>query len=477
MRVKGAELSAPPLAVYLLAACLREAGHEVDVLDPVEMDRGMTSPEIGTRSRSIVSSPEDDIPELRLRATRADLVGISSNTFGWPAALRMIRVIRRACPGLPIVLGGTHPTYLAEDVLCRTSADYVVRGEGERALVRLADALDGPTGSLADVPGLSYRKGESVVHNPSPEPLPVECLNELPLPAYDLLPAGAYRAISLETSRGCRYACSFCSIPHQALWRGLGVDAVRRRIDHAIRFAGKLQSVSRYGSKTSTVLTFVDDCFSIDMTRAVEILRHVLDCDLRAQGMELSYEARATDMCHPQIGECLARIPLQMILLGADCGYDEGLKRIGKGMKSEDIRAAAAAAQRAGFMDSLLFAFIIGYPWERKTDVLRTLDFAYELSTQYGAATNINWLLCLPGSRFWERRHEMGFHLDPHDYDEIGVGTFELLRRTAFQLSTEDFAEIAAYHRYCAALASLGDRHGRMIFRQVHERGPEEFLF
>src|SRR5439155_708517 len=108
-----------------------------------------------------------------------------------------------------VVLGGTHTSFLPEEGL--EHADFVIRGEGEFAFQELVDAIQRGDG-FEKILNLSYRQDGRVVSNPERPKIPNLDVN--PIPDYTLIsgwkPGGV---ISVATSRGCPFSCTFCSVP------------------------------------------------------------------------------------------------------------------------------------------------------------------------------------------------------------------------------------------------------------------------
>lgn len=190
-----------PLGLLYLAGYVRAQGHEVAVFD-------------GTF--------EEDVSAFsaRLAAEKPDLVGISAVLPLREMALTLASDAKAAA--VPTILGGPDPTKDPAHYLQYPQVDMVVHHEGEQtldSLLRLLDAGPLTPDLLAGEPGIAYRDaaGTPVVNQPRP---PVENLDELPLPARDLIDMdryldtwreeNGYSSLTISTSRGCPYGCDWC---------------------------------------------------------------------------------------------------------------------------------------------------------------------------------------------------------------------------------------------------------------------------
>ena len=144
---------------------------------------------------------------------RPDLVGISSLFSAYhQEALACAREIKKRLK-VPIVMGGAHVSAMPEPVLMDPHVDFVIRGEGERALVELVRAFD-ERGDVASVANLGYKRGGEPILNPVAVNY---SLNELPPADLSDFANGRYLfegrpLCSLVTSRGCPHRCAFCSV-------------------------------------------------------------------------------------------------------------------------------------------------------------------------------------------------------------------------------------------------------------------------
>ncbi len=98
---------------------------------------------------------------------RPDVVGLSIMTFQRHTARKVIALVRRLRPEATIVVGGYDPSLAPEAYEDAASGvDVIVRGEGDLTFRELLRALESGR-DLADVTGLSFRRGASFVRNPS----------------------------------------------------------------------------------------------------------------------------------------------------------------------------------------------------------------------------------------------------------------------------------------------------------------------
>jgi len=185
----------PPLSLSYLASVLTREGLEVKILD------------------FLVTHYHPKKLRRELEDYRPQLVGVTCVTLNYPIARRMLKVCKDFDPHIFTVIGGPHVTFALEETLLQSPwIDAIVIGEGERTLVELARAV-AETKDIHHVPGIAFADGGAVVKT-SPQAL-IENLDQLPLPARELLPMARYRALgtpcTVITSRGCPYSCIFCS--------------------------------------------------------------------------------------------------------------------------------------------------------------------------------------------------------------------------------------------------------------------------
>jgi len=156
--------------------------------------------------------PFDEI-EAEIAEIRPDVVGISS--LFTPYYREVLEVAARVKKRLnvPVVVGGSHASAVPESLLSSPNVDYVIRGEGEKALVEFLRYLKGQK-RIEDVPNLTYKIKDEFVFNPLADNFSID---ELPLPDLSDLSSATYTLARkpmtfMVTSRSCPHKCSFCSV-------------------------------------------------------------------------------------------------------------------------------------------------------------------------------------------------------------------------------------------------------------------------
>ena len=235
------------LGTMYLAAMLKRHGHDCNVV-------------INNLERAPLKCVKEHNP---------DLVGFSVVTGTQDWALDMAKRIKMVVPTCKIIFGGPHPTHFPE-IIRQEQVDFVCRGEGEHALLELAQALDDKRDTTA-IQNIWSKRGALVVENDVRNL--VEDLDSLPFPdrsLYDRYPTISRRPQKrFLTTRGCPYACSFCFEPAlKKMYQNKGKYVRRRSV------AGAIEEI-REVHKTFPFKTvfFDDDTFILDLAWVLDFLR------------------------------------------------------------------------------------------------------------------------------------------------------------------------------------------------------------
>jgi anaerobic magnesium-protoporphyrin IX monomethyl ester cyclase len=301
-RVREGEEDIPGLGPLVLAAVARRAGHRVHLVD-------------GKRA----GTPVDEVADAVARLA-PDHVGISATTISIHNAARIAARVKALAPRAVITVGGPHVSAVPERTLALFPGfDYGVVGEGERSyldLIARVGAGDDPRG----VAGLVWRDGDRVRANPRAPYLEGEALDELPEPAWDLLPhfplrfqpnVFNYRATpvaSFVTSRGCPFSCTFCDRSTSG----------RRGRFHGVDYV--IAVCRRLASMGVRHVLFYDDLFTVNRPRVIELCERFL-----AEGFRFTWSCNS----HPN----LLDPPTLALMRRAGCwqiayGIESGSQRV-----------------------------------------------------------------------------------------------------------------------------------------------------
>lgn len=374
----------PPLGLGYLASFLRLRSHEVSIFD-------------GTSNNASIKD------FLRITGNFSpDLVGISVLTRAHSRVKELIREIKKSFPGLLIVIGGTQVTAAPEDVLTEFGADFAVIGEGEITLAGLIERLKKRglrEAKLGTVDGLAFLDLEGKVHINRARKL-VENLDEIPFPAWDLMPPANYRIVPIlepiksfpvapiMTSRGCPYNCSFCA--SGVTWgRKIRFRSPENVIEEIIMLK------EQYGVKE---IHFADDNFTMDIERAERI------CDLMTERkINLPWQCPngvRIDRLPPSLLGKMKKAGCYAVGLGIESGNQKILDKNNKNLDLRVVPLVLENLRKVG-IESYGF-FILGLPGDTKRTINETIDFAltnsfdrvwFNLFTPYpGSPAFNNWL-------------------------------------------------------------------------------------
>ena len=183
---------------------------------------------------NVVPDPAPAIVDQIDRANPREVSLLAVSVMPGPQLTQAVAVCRRvraARPHVRIVWGGYFPTQHADTVLRSSFVDFVVRSQGERALLQLIDALRSG-GALDAIGGLSWTSGSRLEHNPLGPPTQLDDLPDLPYHRVDM---SRYvhanylgtRTVAHNSSFGCPFACSFCAVVAMSNRRWLAQSPAR----------------------------------------------------------------------------------------------------------------------------------------------------------------------------------------------------------------------------------------------------------
>lgn len=346
----------PDLGLGYLAACLRAAGHEADILDAF-----LQRLDAAASARAI-------------RDSGAELVGVKVYSLDVPAVQQLLALLQTEAPEIPVVIGGPHPSCEQPEALFEQfpSLHYAVAGEGEQSIVTLADLLSGSEVDYAAVPGLIWRGTAGQVH--ANAKMLTQDLDALPLPAWDLIdprryPSGySYLTVALPAApmiltRGCPFRCTFCA---SHLITGRKVR--KRSIDNIIEEMRLLST--RYGVRTIDV---VDENVAFDRVWFLELCERIAAANLGLK-WNCPYGVRLDSLDEAMV-RAMERAGCTGLSLGIESGSNRILKQIKKSLTVERATEQVWLLRRCSSIVLQGF-FMLGFPGETREEMEQTIALA-----------------------------------------------------------------------------------------------------
>ncbi len=368
-----------PLGVLSLAAELARSGIVPEIVDVdrlnAEWRRGRV-PAGDFASHAVAHLASMDV----------DVYGLSTLCGSYPLTLRIASALKRARPACPIVLGGPQATATAAETLAAFPAvDVVVRGEGERTLPPLLEALQGAQ-DLSTITGLTFRSADGIRRTADAALL--QDLDSLALPDYGPYLAGArFGSVSLEVGRGCPCACTFCST---SLFFGR-----RFRMKSPARIVADMLALHRrFGART---FDLVHDNFTADRRRVTAFCEAVSSA---APRFTWTCSSRA-DALDEELVERMQAAGCQALFLGIESGSEAIQRSANKRLDLPQARALVRDLSRRGIQSTL--SFITGFPDETLDDLRETVSFFIDALRQDHLEPQISILSPLAGTPLYLR--------------------------------------------------------------------------
>lgn len=421
----------PPLGPAYLAASLLKFGYDVQAVDMLV--EGYTH-EVYEEPFIIYGLSNADTI-ARIRAYDPHVIGISILfSMVIKEVYQLCVELKAAFPDKKIVLGGHHPTGAAADVMSHPEIDFVMLGEADLSFVDLMDAINGLR-PYDSVRGLCYRDGDEVINTLSNVKPVVEGagwnyykkgddatpndVDALPYPAWHLFPMEKYWEVSVRTgggdamreryavmlsTRGCPYACYFCSSPLTSGYRNYRKRTEEDVIDE-IRWL-----VDEFGVEE---VQFLDDNFYVNKKRVKRLLPMIAKefPNVYFQ-VTAGTEINALD---EEIIDLMAEANFNKTLLAIEAGDPElNNALIDKRVKIHRVPQVVDYLRKKNIETRAMF--MMGFPGETRNQIQRTIDLARALAVD---DFNLNIVTAMPGTPLYDECIEKGLFHDSHDLNNF----------------------------------------------------------
>ena len=396
-----------------LAAVARLDGHNVKCIDCMVSKTGWSS------LRHVI---KEEAP---------DIIGINeSHTLYIKEAFRLIELVKGINPEIRVVGGGVHMTNCAREIVRDTEIDFIVRGEGEISFRNLLRELEKIRPDFSSVAGIVWKNDNAeVVYNP-PAHL-IQNLDDLPFPAYDLLPVKAYGksrylfspgGMTIHHSRGCISDCEFCSWWTVMAKRGIGdkedVLTPSWRTKSVERTIEEIKIIKKDYDKHC--LLFTDDSWNISPGWSDRFAETILKENIRINWFAFM---RADFLLRDEkkgIVEKLVRSGLSHFCMGVEHNSQDVLDGYNKSFYSPSDSEEVIRIFKKKYPEVFLQAtFIIGNQQESRESIRSLLKYAKSLKVDFPA---FHILTPFPGTTLYKKFEFQGIEMEP-DYEKYDLNT------------------------------------------------------
>lgn len=394
----------PPLGTLYAASLMRENNFEVALFDTNLLNS----------SHSILSKIKHFLPTYLViyddgfnYLTKMCLTNMREACFDMIIAAKSL--------GCQVIVCSSDATDHYEKYI-KKGADFIIQGEGEITLLELIQHLDTDK-SIENIAGIVFKRNGELVVNPKRKVL--ENLDDLPMPAWDLVDIDSYKKIwkqskqeftlNLATTRGCPYKCNWCAKPIYGNRYNAHSPAY---IVKEIAYIKKHFGVTRFW--------MCDDIFGLKPNWVQEF-----NAELTTHDLTIRYyiQSRVDLLLKEDTIDVLANSGLEEVWVGAESGSQRILDAMDKGTKIEEIFTATHLLQQKHIRVALFLQF--GYLTETQEDIQKTIDMVKDiLPDNIGISVSYP----LPGTKFYEKVKDdlklKANWTDSDDFEMMFQGTY-----------------------------------------------------
>lgn len=345
-------------------------------------------------------------------AHKAEFIGFTVYSSNFNLVKEYICEINKSNKNTKVLIGGPHVSALPEFSLKALNADFAIVGEGEQATLEIIRRCKDNNNDFNDIPGICSWNNGNVVINPGINI--IEDLDELPFPAWELMPPREYKdtcghlfakrmpVASMITSRGCPHQCTFCAARtiHGTRFRTRSVENVIREIVFLIEHFGVKE------------INICDDTFTENREHAFRICQKIIELDLNIVwrtpvGVRL-------DTLDVDLLKVMRASGCYQLGFGIESFSKVVLEENKKSIVQDDIERKIKLVKSFG-IETFGF-FILGLPGETRKTIRETIDFIKKAS--YLDYVWITFAVPLPGTQLFNRVYK-GVDLSLIDWDKF----------------------------------------------------------
>jgi anaerobic magnesium-protoporphyrin IX monomethyl ester cyclase len=387
----------PPLGTLYAASLMRQHGFETELFDTMfSTDPDAIATSIDRSNPGFVVIYDDGFNYL----TKMCLTNMRE------AAFRMCRLA--AEKGCTVIVSSSDATDHYEKYLAQ-GAGFVLLGEAEYSLLELVIAISTGNTDYKNIQGIVYTENDSIIKTSRRNV--IRELDNLPMPAWDLLDIEPYRkmwlkssgyfSINIGTTRGCPFKCNWCAKPIY------GNRYNSRSSHNVVQELKYLKEKFNYDH-----IWFCDDIFGLKPGWVQEFAEGVQEAGL---SFRFKIQSRADLLLQENYVTALAAAGCDNAWMGAESGSQTILDAMDKGITVEQIRQSTHLLRLHHIKPSFFIQF--GYPGETRKDISKTIALINELLPH---SIGISVSYPLPGTGFYEKvKSDMREKTNWTDSDEL----------------------------------------------------------
>ncbi|MBW1616060.1 MAG: B12-binding domain-containing radical SAM protein [Deltaproteobacteria bacterium] len=380
---------AKPIGLLYIGSILKKAGYKISYIDCLDRFHPKAKKNIAPASRcgrgpyikTKIDKPKGlgDVPKnfyrygIKKEWFAEDLLSIkkpslilvtSFMTYQYPGVIETISLLKDSFPDVPVILGGIYATLCFEHALKNSGADFVIKGEGVKEVLKLAEKYMGQK-PLSDF-------------NPKD-------FNSYPYPTFNLQSKIAY--IPIMTSKGCPYACAYCASKY------LNPDFIKRDYNAVVK------EVFFWHTKFKVKdFVFYDDALLIDAkNHIIPMLEKII-----SKGYNIRFHtpnALHAKNISEKVASFMFKSGFHSIRIGLETADFENRKAMDNKITNKDFINAVTNLKKAGFSDQQIGAYLLtGLPRQS----IKEMEAGIKFVKKAGVTPVLAYYTPIPHTRMWE---------------------------------------------------------------------------
>lgn len=369
----------PPLGIAYLCASLQKKGIDYEVFD--------------------CNLSNDDFDKKILSLERDGIAAFSCMTPNYNYTVELSKRVKSLRPDLLICLGGYHASLFAKEIIySKAPFDALILGNGEDSIIQLC--TDHKEKNYVCKPNIIYRvdreNADFHVYKTSWPKNIIPDRKAINLEKY--IELGSKFSGSVQFSRGCVYACNFCSVCYvEGCWRAGNIQQLLNEFEILYK---------EFGLKKNIVI--VDNLFTGNRQLVIDFCNLLIEKNMQ---LKWSCDARIDDIDEELVSK-MYQAGCVAYFVGLESGHDETLRLIGNKPNKDLVKQKLEMVNDIGIKVNA--SFILGMPWENEESIMETIDYAVNLplySCEFSFATPF------PHTRLHRQVREYGAKIVDYNYD------------------------------------------------------------